>query len=127
MKAPARDRLLRLADYLGATVYASNKDDTDEGKTWRILHYGVGDIIEDPVGHSAWDCLGRLVWVATAREASGGHGWTFNEVQAVIRCPYAATRVDGRTIMLLPDGMDATTAAMLSRVCKDSFEEEYYD
>lgn len=125
VKARARDRLLRLADQLGATVYTASKKG-GEGHTWFVLHYGVGDIIDNPAGHSSWDCLGRLVYVATAREDWGGHGYTWNEVQAVIRCPWDAMRVDRRTVMVLPDGIDATTAAMLSRCCKDEFEEEYF-
>ena len=120
LKARARDRLLRLADYLGATVWC-------EGHAWRILHYGVGDVVDDPPGHTSWNCLGRLVYVATAPAAWGGHGCTWAEVQDVIRCPYGATRIDGRTVMLLPDGLDATAAAMMARCCKAEFEEEHYD
>lgn len=115
MKADAPARLRRLADYLGATVY-----NVDGGQKWYILHYGVGDVIDDPVGHSSWDCLGRLVHVALACTAHKGHGCTPQEVQDVIRCPYGTTR----GVLELPAGIDATTYAMLAKVVKHDFQEE---
>ena len=118
MKASARDRLLKLADYLGATVYC-------DGRTWYILHYGVGGVNDNPVGHSSWDCLGRLIHVATASEATQGHGCTFQEMQDVIQCPYNVTREGGRMVLMLPDGMDGTTYTMLARVVHDDFHREY--
>ena len=120
MKADAPARLRRLADYLGATVY-----NVDGGQQWYILHYGVGDVVDDPVGHSSWDCLGRLIHVALACTDHQGHGCTPQEVQDVIRCPYSMTMDGGYVVLVLPDGIDATTDAMLSRLVADDYRTEY--
>lgn len=114
--ASGRSRLLKLAEWLGATVYST-------GQQWCILHYGIGDVIEDPISHSAWDCLGRLAGVAMMPERLGGLGIPAAELQQVAQVPWRYARDGGTYSLQLPDGIDGTADAILSRLARADMDE----
>ena len=76
---------------------------------------------DEPLGHGAWDCLGRLAGVALWSERLGGHGCTHAELQDVVRCPYKVVRAGGYYALELPGGIDGTTYAVLARMVRPQY------